>query len=353
MRGTVSQEDDRTLVFVPASPLDFGTEYRIEVAPTLSSSAGTPLSEAFSSAFLTRGSPPPEPDTEQLRAFLSVLAHDSLRGRGSGTADEERAAAYLQARFAAYGLEPMEGGFLQEFEAEARSTGTPISSQNVLGAVPGTGALAQEWLVLGAHYDHVGIRLAADGSLQVHNGADDNASGTATVMELARLFSAYVQEGGTADQPRRSVLFAAWGAEEQGLLGSCAFTRSDVVPLSRTMATLNFDMVGRLGNNPVQAHGPKSSARWTHFLADANQPALNVLEDPSISCASCSDHACFRDADVPYVWFFTGTHEQYHRPEDDYDLIDFDGTADITELAFRLLTRLAVTPQALVFDPNG
>jgi hypothetical protein len=348
----VLQGGTRTLLLVPTSPLDFGTTYSIRISPTVVGTENGPLGEEVGYTFTTRGSAPPDPDADQLRSFVSVLAHDSLRGRGSGSADEARAAAYLERRFADFGLTPPAGGFQQAFEAESWRDGTPLTSQNVLAAVPGSGALAGEWLVVGAHYDHVGTRLVPGGTLEVHNGADDNASGTAAVLELARLFSTYVGSGGTADQPRRSVLFAAWGAEEEGLLGSCAFTESDLVPMDRTMATLNFDMVGRLRNNVVQAHGPKSSNRWADFLADANRPALSVARDPSIGCLSCSDHACFRDAGVPYVWFFTGTHSEYHGPDDDTELIDFDGTAGITELAFRLLTRLAVTPQAFVFIPG-
>ncbi len=350
-RGTVWRQDSRTLVILPMSPLDFGTTYTVTAARTLADADGTPLGEEFTSTFTTRGSAPPSPDVDQLREFVAVLAHDSLRGRGSGTEDEARAANYIATLFSTYGLAAPTDDYIQAFRAEAWQGGM-VDSRNVLGTVAGAGSLADEWLVVGGHYDHVGVRPVVGGSVEVHNGADDNASGTAAVMELARLYSSYVEAGGTGDQARRSVMFAAWGAEEKGLLGSCAFAESGLLSMDQTMATINFDMVGRMNSRVVQVHGPQSSTPLTHFVADANRPELNLLEDPNLSCASCSDHACFRDAGVPYVWFFTGMHEQYHGPDDDYDLIEFDGTADIAEIAFRLLTRLAITPEALAFNPT-
>jgi len=347
--GTLSRDEAHSLLFAPSSPLDFGTTYSVRISGSLADSGGATLGEEYSYTFTTQGAAPPTPDAESLRAFVTVLAHDSLRGRGSGTNDEARAAAYLASLFADFGLDPLEGAFIQPFVATAWD-GSTVSSRNVLAVVPGSGSLAQEWLVLGGHYDHVGIRTVGDGTQQIHNGADDNASGTATVMELARLYAAYAEADGMADQGRRSVLFAAWGAEEKGLLGSCAFTRTDLVPMGSVMATMNFDMVGRLRGNSVDARGAESSARWGFLLQDANRPVL-ALATATPACQNCTDHACFRSAGVPYMWFFTGTHSDYHAPGDDAPLINYEGTARIAELAFRMLTRLAVMPQGLSFTP--
>lgn len=347
--GTLQRDESHSLLLTPFSPLDFGTTYEVRISGSLADSGGATLGQEYAFTFTTQGAPPPTPDAESLHSFVSVLAHDSLRGRGSGTGDEARAAAYLEGLFADFGLDPLQGDYIQPFAATARD-GSMVSSRNVLAVVPGTGSLAQEWLVLGGHYDHVGVRTVGDGTQQIHNGADDNASGTAAVMELARLYAAYADSEGMADQDRRSVLFAAWGAEEKGLLGSCAFTQTDLVPMGSVMATMNFDMVGRLRDNAVDARGGESSDRWGYFLQDSNRPDLTLVTDTQ-ACQSCTDHACFRSAGVPYMWFFTGTHSDYHAPGDDTPLINYEGTARIAELAFRMLTRLAVMPEALSFTP--
>ena len=233
------------------------------------------------------------------------------------------------------------GGYIQPFQAAGRN-GRIISSRNVLAVVPGTGSLADQWVIVGAHYDALGLLILPGGSFDVLNGADDNASGTSLMLEIARAFRAYTASGGTGNGGRRSVLFAAFGAEEEGLLGSWHYTRNPSIPPARMSAMLNFDMVGRLRGNQLTAVGTESSSIWPDMLANANRAGLAF--GGSTSCQSCSDHAGFRDLGVPYLWFFTGTHNDYHRPADDEALIEYDGMSRIGDLALRMLIRLAVAP---------
>jgi Zn-dependent M28 family amino/carboxypeptidase len=272
---------------------------------------------------------------------LEALARDALMGRGSGSESEKIAAGLISDRFKAYGLLSGPGGWEQLFQAQSRKSETLISSQNVLASLPGVGTLAGEWVVVGAHYDHIGIREEADGTSAINNGADDNASGTALLLEVARILQAQVDEGAIPAADRRSVLFVAFGAEEEGLLGSCHFAIvSSLVPISFTRAMMNFDMVGRLRDDVVQVRGFESSPDWANMVENANDPGLLLLDPPP--CMACSDFACFRDRGVPYIWFFTGTHAQYHTPEDDVELINFPGLSEVGSLALRVLSRLLV-----------
>lgn len=346
--GVTRLQGTHSVHFVPAWPLDFGATYAVELSASLRDVGGDPLGSSTRWSFTTAGAPLPEPVADSLRARVEVLAHDSLVGRGSGTAAEARAAAVIAASFDAWGLAPLGEARQQPFAATSTRTQVRLDSRNVLGVVPGVGALADEWVVVGAHYDHIGLRETEAGTLEIHNGADDNASGTSVVMELARVWSEWVRGEGKAGMSRRSVLFALWGAEEEGLLGSCHFVETATLPPSRMRALLNFDMVGRLRANTVEALGWESSAGWKGMLADANRPALR-FENTTI-CQSCSDHACFRRAGVPYVWFFTGWHDQYHAPGDDAHLVNPQGMAAIARLSLGLLSRLAVTPKPPSFQ---
>jgi hypothetical protein len=334
--------DNKTLEIVPTDPLDFGTTFQVRMDPTLEDRDGKLWSDQFLWDFTTEGSPPPTPSTDSLRHHLEALAHDSMLGRGSGTLDELRAALYMEGLFREWGLEAPGGLYLHSFVASRRGPGNPLSSNNVLAAAPGRGPLAGEWLVVGAHYDHVGVRELEDGTMGIHNGADDNGSGTVAVLELARLFQAYAAAGGMGDQDRRSVLFALFGAEEQGLLGSCHYVGSPEVPLSSTGAMMNFDMVGRATGSVVYVRGLETSLSLLPLVQNANEPDL--LLDPTPACEGCSDHYCFWLAGIPFVWFFTGTHSDYHTPSDDADLINYEGLARIGEVSLRSLIRLAVMP---------
>jgi hypothetical protein len=270
-----------------------------------------------------------------LIAHVGVLAHDSMLGRGSGTADEQRAAQYIAARFGSYGLA---GTGLLPFPVPPARVGgqTEVASQNVLGVLPGTGRLQNQWIVVGAHYDHVGARTVL-GTTTIFNGADDNASGTAVVLELARTLAAHAATGGFADEDRRSVLFIAFGAEELGLIGSEHYCNLPSYPLSTVTAMLNFDMVGRMRNRTISVGGATTAAGWPALIAAQNTEQLVIQNS---DCEACTDHACFRRAGRPVLWFFTGFHAEYHQPGDDVPLINGSGLSDVADLAARIIADL-------------
>jgi len=336
----------KVVVLRPADPLDFGTDYRVMVSEALTFRGGSALPQEETWEFRTEGLAPPIPDQDSLWFHLEALAHDSMRGRGSGSVDELRAAEYLRDRYMAYGLQEPPGGVIQGFEAYSRRWDSILTSRNVLAAVEGSGVLAQEWVVVGAHYDHVGFRNLADEGHGPNNGADDNGSGTVLILEMARLLQAYVDEGGMGSRDRRSVLFAAFGAEEQGLLGSCSYVHgTPAVPLVQTRAMMNLDMVGRLRSNTVYLSGLETSWVWKGLITNSNEPTLDLALSQS-SCTGCTDHVCFWQAGIPFVGFFTGLHDEYHGPGDDVGLINFPGMGRIGELALRILNRLVVMPEA-------
>jgi peptidase M28-like protein/PDZ domain-containing protein/PA domain-containing protein len=206
-------------------------------------------------------------------------------------------------------------------------------ADNVIGLLPGTDpALAGEAVVVGAHYDHLGRVNGA-----VYPGADDNASGTATVLGLARAFAA------TGGAPR-TMIFALFSGEEVGLLGSGHYVGHPAVPLDRTVAMVNFDMVGRLHDNRVSVSGIESAAGLRAAVAAAGAGSTLKL-DLRDSPHGPSDHARFYTAGVPVVFFNTGRHDDYHKPSDTADRIDTAGMARIGAVAVRLIDELAATPR--------
>lgn len=290
------------------------------------------------------------PSQDSLFHHVEALAHDSMRGRGSGSVDELRAAQYLKERLQAYGLQAPDSGMIREFSAVSRRGDTLLSSRNVLAALPGSGRLADQWIVVGAHYDHIGYRDLPDESQGPNNGADDNASGTAMVLEMARVFSLATKRGGEVPAPRRSILFGFWGAEEEGLLGSCHYVfEAPKVPLGKTGALLNFDMVGRLRGDTLVVWGGETSPVWDALVPDADIWGLDVLL-PRPSSPRSTDHACFWQVGIPWVWFFTRLHPEYHTPFDVVELINFPGMVRIGELAMRVLAELAVMAEAPAFE---
>ena len=200
-----------------------------------------------------------------------------------------------------------------------------VPAFNVVGILEGSDPkLKSEYIVLGAHYDHLGHGTdtsLAPNSRDIHYGADDNASGTAALMELARILSA------ERKQLRRSIVFAAFTAEESGLIGSKAYVNQPPVPLAQTVAMLNMDMVGRLRDRKLNVGGIGTSPEFRKLVESLNKGvfALQLNEDGF----GPSDHSSFYSKQVPVLFFFTGSHEDYHKPSDTADKINYDGQASI------------------------
>jgi hypothetical protein len=330
------------LILKPDDPFDFGTNYRVEVSELLRFRGGGSLSNPTTWEFTTEGLPPPVPNQDSLYFHLEALAHDSMRGRGSGSVDELKAAEYLADLYLSYGLQEAPGGAIQSFQAFSNRQDRVLDSRNVLAVLEGSGALADEFIVVGAHYDHIGFRNLPDESQGPNNGADDNGSGTVLILEMARILQDYVDSGGMASRDRRAVVFAGWGAEEDGLHGSCSYVyENPAVALAETKAVMNFDMVGRLRDQTVYLSGGETSDLWAPLAANSNSPDLSAPLSTS-SCTGCTDHVCFWREGVPFLGFFTGLHDQYHAPGDDVETINFPGLVQVGTFAVRALSRLMV-----------
>jgi Tol biopolymer transport system component len=211
------------------------------------------------------------------------------------------------------------------------------TSDNVLGWLPAEKP-TEETIVIGAHYDHLGLGI--EGSLapkwgEVHNGADDNASGTAGVMELARVFGA--RKGN-----KRNLLFVAFGGEELGVLGSSYFVKNPVVPLNKIVAMLNMDMIGRLREQKLVVGGTGTSPEWNQILEDANRFGLKVTKNED--GYGPSDHSVFYAKNIPVLFFFTGAHPQYHKPEDDANLIEYKGEVTVLDYVEQITNEILDLP---------
>jgi peptidase M28-like protein/PDZ domain-containing protein len=208
---------------------------------------------------------------------------------------------------------------------------------NVIGVIDGEGPLAEETVVIGAHYDHVGRggqNSLAPGSTDIHNGADDNASGTVSLLELARRYG----EAAKIKKPARRMVFMAFTGEELGLLGSARYCREPVFPLDKTIAMFNMDMVGRLkADNKLIVYGTGTSPRWEPQLKEFNgEDNFHLIFKPE--GFGPSDHSSFYAKKIPVLHFFTGEHPDYHRPTDDWDKLNIDGVARVTDLIEKLVT---------------
>ncbi|MBU0718639.1 MAG: M28 family peptidase [Planctomycetes bacterium] len=226
--------------------------------------------------------------------------------------------------------------------------------RNVVGLLPpvGEGSIADQYIVVGAHYDHIGhgegggSRAHAGEEGQIHNGADDNASGTATVLELAAALAE--ERGKMAATPiqRRGVIFSCWSGEELGVIGSTYFARHAPCPLGQIMAYVNFDMVGRLDNGKLILQGVGSSPGWPRLIEKTNVRAplaVVVQNDPYLP----TDTHEFYPAGIPILSFFTDVHDDYNRPTDDADTLNYVGMQHIAAFARYLLTDLVIQPERL------
>lgn len=291
------------------------------------------------------------PDSYNITRDIAALASDRWEGRLACTKGNDSAVAMIAARFDSLGLLPLttsngdrRAQFLDEFSTAP--DGRPIEglapcrTHNVAGFIRGTDSvLAKEFIVVGAHLDHIGYeaRFAADRQRAIHNGADDNASGTAGLLELVRLI--------TAQPVKRSVLFVAFNAEELGLLGSQHFV-ADRLTFGRIHAMLNFDMIGRMRNDSLFMIGAESGAEFRVLVQRENAANPLKIRFTALEKGS-SDHVSFSDAGIPAIQFFTGYHVDYHASTDDAKYINAAGVARIVSFAQGLINRLAELPEPL------
>jgi hypothetical protein len=218
-----------------------------------------------------------------------------------------------------------------------------VDAYNVVGRLPGHDpALADQAIVIGAHYDHLGLggpgSLAPDAEVP-HNGADDNASGTAVLLGLAEYFALNPQL-----RPSRSLVFVAFAAEEMGLLGSEHFVSNPPVPLENVAAMVNFDMVGRLREGRLQVFGTETAEEFPALLDSLDAAASELTLSRIGDGYGPSDQTSFYAREIPVLHLFTGTHSEYHRPEDDWDLINAEGLAQVGEFAAALIRELGDSP---------
>ncbi len=224
-------------------------------------------------------------------------------------------------------------------------------TQNVIGLVEGTHpTLKDQYIVIGAHYDHIGLggknsSSRTPDSLAVHNGADDNASGVASFLEIAQKLS--------ANKPHRSIVIIAFGAEEQGLLGSRFFVENPIVPLESIVAMVNIDMLGRLNDDrTLQISGVKTSVEVEEILAITNEKySFNLSLIPQ--GYGPSDHASFYSKDIPVLFFSTGPHIDYHTPNDNIQRINFDGLKTSSEFIYDVVFEIANRQDVLTFQEAG
>jgi hypothetical protein len=321
-------------------------------------SAATPMPR--DGAYVT--ATPGRADSRVIYADIAYLASDALEGRGTGTPGNDSAAAYIARRFAAIGLRRVDSSYAQHFVAHplARRNEKPraLTTQNVVGLLPGDDPLLRgEFVVVGAHFDHLGRSsegaLDPDSKNVIRHGADDNASGTAAMLELARLFS--------AAPTKRSLLFVAFSGEEMGLLGSEYFVTNSPFPLDSAVAMVNFDMIGRLRDDKLIVYGVATANELPALLDSANQavtarstssrvPWRDPLRITALGDGyGPSDHSSFYARNVPVLHFFTDLHEDYHRAGDVVSKINANGEAHVVDVAEAAIRAIANRPSRLTF----
>jgi len=273
-------------------------------------------------------------------ADVTYLAHDSLEGREVGTKEELIAADYIAKRMKENGLAPKgnDDSYFQLFTRNMKAhphdtagTGETIEGRNVLGFIDNG---AEKTIVIGAHYDHLGYGeegSLADSAGQIHNGADDNASGVSAMLGLAKKLK--------GKKLNTNVLFIAFTGEEKGLWGSNYFVKNATVPTTEMAYMINMDMVGRLDtNNRLAIYGIGTSPLFKPILDSCNTFGFQSKFDSS--GVGPSDHTSFYLEDVPVLHFFTGQHKDYHKPTDDTEFINFEGIEKVANYIEKVVMSL-------------
>ncbi|GAB3977424.1 hypothetical protein GCM10028806_38890 [Spirosoma terrae] len=284
-----------------------------------------------------------EPSAKRIASHIRYLASDNMKGRGTGSAENAKAARYVAKQFKKYGLKPLgTDGYFQSFTAKVRRVVVPDSlreAKNVIGFLDNN---APNTIVIGAHYDHIGMGRQGSSldSLpqgKIHNGADDNASGVAGLLELAQYFSK-----NNVTEPY-NFLFVAFGAEELGLVGSRYFLNNPTLPLKDMNFMICMDMIGRY--NPergVGIGGYGTSDAWPTVF-NGVESSIKFFTDRAGNGGS--DNAAFYAKQIPVLFFHTGGHPDYHKPTDDPEKIDVQAEEAILKLEINLIENALKLPK--------
>lgn len=295
---------------------------------------------------------------ENAEAYIGFLASDELEGREAGFQGGRIAAEYIVSNLKTMGIAPLSESYYQPFEAynkERQKRGRfqvhpdsiaelkkgvhqKLSMRNILGKIEGKNP--NEYVIIGAHYDHLGFDPMLDGD-QIYNGADDNASGVSAVLQVARAFLA------SGQQPERTVIFAFWDGEEKGLLGSEYFAQNWPL-LKNVKGYLNYDMIGRNSNEAVPeqvdyfyTEANKAFGEWLkNDIKKYNlnlKPIYHAWDKP----VGGSDNGTFAKRDIPIIWYHTNGHPDYHMPSDHVEKINWNKIVDITKASFLNMWNLA------------
>lgn len=287
-------------------------------------------------------------DQKLIYTHIKYLASDSLKGRGTGSKEELLAANYIAKQFKLYNLKSFTPNYLKSFAFKRAKNPHDTSTtnlieekaNNVVGFIDNN---VENTIVIGAHYDHLGLghdhnSLDANPENKIHNGADDNASGTAGVIELARYFSTNKKT-----EPY-NFLFVCFSGEELGLLGSKKYVEDSDISLKKINYMLNMDMIGRLNDSTKKllVYGVGTSSNWVKLL-DETKSQFSIKKDSS--GIGPSDQTSFYLKDIPVLHFFTGQHGDYHKPSDDVEKINIMGEVAVLNYMISLIEKTLLLPK--------
>ena len=295
-------------------------------------------------------------EEQDLKELLYVYASDYFQGRETGTLGQKRAVTFLREFYQNRNIKAAQGttDYFQSMELDIK--GTPVQTENVVAIIEGS-TLPEEYIVISSHLDHEGIKNG-----EIYNGADDDGSGSVALLEIAEAFQAAVEAG---NGPKRSIIFLHVSGEEKGLLGSRYYTDNPLYPLANTVANLNIDMVGRTdpkresdNDNYIYLIGSDRLSTELHQVSEAANKATvnltldytyNAVDDPNRFYFR-SDHYNFAKNNIPVIFYFNGTHADYHKPTDTVEKIRYDLLAQRAQLVFYTAWELANREQRIVVD---
>lgn len=295
-------------------------------------------------------------EEQDLKELLYVYASDYFQGRETGTLGQKRAVTFLREFYQNRGIAAANGteDYFQPMELSIK--GNPVQTENVVAIIEGS-TLPEEYIVISSHLDHEGVKNG-----EVYNGADDDGSGSVALLEVAEAFQEAVKAG---KGPKRSIIFLHVSGEEKGLLGSRYYTDNPLYPLVNTIANLNIDMVGRTdpkreneNDNYIYLIGSDRLSTELHEVSEAaNKATVNLeldytynAEDDPNRFYFRSDHYNFAKNNIPVIFYFNGTHADYHKPTDTVEKIRYDLLAQRSQLVFYTAWELANREERIVVD---